>query len=547
MRFRFTTIAAASATMLVGCSHIAQVGEVRPRFRPLHTAVGALVAVEKGISQALQLEKRDPMDALGGFLTAAEEAAKQLERKPSDTAARNAYNFAVARVFTTIHDAKLDPWKQPLRVPASGGDFTFTHKPDPLPNRNPELYEFMPADQLRLKGTYVSKRITKQGLGAPLVAAGKELRKDAKEEFATSRTYRDTTAVVRFDKGRRAAVEFMDPLQTETVRLNGRTFPLAADYTASTAVMLVREKPQKLGLARLLRPAKYDDTARIARLQAYDPDKTVVLVVHGLMSSPDTWTPMINELRGDPEIRKRYQFWFFSYPSGYPYPYSAAILRRELDAVQKKFPMRKPMVVIGHSMGGCISRLLITDTGDRLWMDMFNKPPDQVPLPPATKKLFTEALIFKHRPEVGRVIFISAPLRGADLAKGWLGRMGARLVRLPGNLITMSTDAVRLVTFQPGAPNIKHAPTSVDTLSPDNRFVKAINNVPITPGIPYHTIAGDRGKCDAPNGNDGLVPYWSSHMAGAKSEVIVPSGHGAHQNEKAIQEVGRILHLHRPL
>ena len=99
----------------------------------------------------------------------------------------------------------------------------------------------------------------------------------------------------------------------------------------------------------------------------------MVLVIHGLMDSPATWAPMINHLRADEEIRRNYQFWFYSYPSGYPYPYSAAILRRELDAVQKRFPLHKKMVVIGHSMGGCISRLLITDTGDKLWMELFNE------------------------------------------------------------------------------------------------------------------------------------------------------------------------------
>jgi hypothetical protein len=49
------------------------------------------------------------------------------------------------------------------------------------------------------------------------------------------------------------------------------------------------------------------------------------------------------------------------------------------------------MVVIGHSMGGCISRLLITDARDQLWMKLFNKPPAQVSLPPESRKLFTDA------------------------------------------------------------------------------------------------------------------------------------------------------------
>jgi hypothetical protein len=76
-------------------------------------------------------------------------------------------------------------------------------------------------------------------------------------------------------------------------------------------------------------------------------------------------------------------------------------------------------------MGGCISRLLIADAGDKLWMDLLKKPPEQVPLSAESRKLFTDALIFQHRPEIGRVIFISAPLRGSELATNWLGRIGS--------------------------------------------------------------------------------------------------------------------------
>jgi hypothetical protein len=91
-------------------------------------------------------------------------------------------------------------------------------------------------------------------------------------------------------------------------------------------------------------------------------------------------------------------------------------------------------------------------------------------------------------------------------------------------------------------------PNSVDTLAPNNRFVKAINTVPIMRGIPYHVICGDRGlggnkDHSKPVMSDGVVPYWSSHMEGAQSECIVPSDHGAHQNPQAIREVKRILRL----
>ena len=394
-----------------------------------------------------------------------------------------------------------------------------------------------------MQGTYVTRRVTRDGLGAPIVAVGREVNKDARANFALARTFYGVTAVAHFE-GRCCVLTFEDPLAAETTRLDGHTFPLAADFTVPIAVMLASSDPKKLELARVLRPGKYAETARIARLQPYDPRKTVVLVIHGLMDSQATWAPMINELRGDAAIRAHYQFWFYSYPSGYPYPYSAAILRRELEAVEKKFPLRKPMVVIGHSMGGCISRLLITDTGDRLWTGLFKKPPEQTALPPETKKLFAEALIFRHRPEVGRVIFIAAPLQGSDLATHWVGRIASFLVRSPITLLKAGEDAMGLIAHQPGELGIKGVPNSVDTLAPNNRFVKAINTIPVVPGIPYHVICGDRGKGGAPNCSDGVVPYWSSHMDGAQSELIVPSSHSAHQNPQAIAEVLRILKRH---
>ena len=427
-------------------------------------------------------------------------------------------------------------------MPANDGEFVLTHRPDPRPQWNPALYDFTPADQFDVRGTYVTERTTRDGIGAPVVAVGREVNKEARANFSMERIYYGVTAIASFE-GRRCVLSFEDPLAVETVRIDGRIYPLAADFTVPLAVALASTNPKKFELTRMLNPAKYAETARISRLQPYDPNKIVVLVIHGLMDTPATWAPMINRLRGYEEIRRNYQFWFYSYPSGYPYPYSAAILRHELDAIEKRFPLRKPMVVIGHSMGGCISRLLITDADDKLWMELFNKPPEQVSLSPESRKLFTDALIFPHRPEIGRVIFISAPLRGSEFASNWLGRIGSSLIRSPITLLKAGRDALKIATFRSGELKLKRIPNSVDTLAPTNRFVIAINKIPITPGIPYHTIMGDRGRGDAPNSSDGIVPYWSSHMEGARSELIVPSGHPAHQNAEAIQEVRRILML----
>jgi len=532
----------AAILLLAGC---AQYAEVRPKHPVLQGAPGsgALASAEKEIERALHHDRSKPLRAVGDCVEALDIASSELHRDPKNATARRDYNFALGRVFEIIKRAKLDAWMKPLTVTGEHGGYVLTVKSDPRPEWNPALYDFTPADQFEVGGQYVTERTTRDGIGAPIVAIEREPNKKARENFAPSRLFYSVTALAHFE-GRRCILSGEDPLAKETVTLDGHTFPLAADFTVPLAIMLQQTDPKKHELSRALNPEKYAHTAAIERLQPYDPNKTIVLVIHGLMDSQATWTPMINTLRGDPEIRKHYQFWFYSYPSGYPYPYSAAILRDELDAVEKRYPARKPMVVIGHSMGGCISRLLLTDSGDELCLKIFGKPLDQVPLSPHTREYFRDELMFRHRSEIGRVIFIAAPLRGADLASGWLGRLVAGLIR-PARLVgEASREMLRVTSIKETELKPKRRANSMDTLSPESRFVKAVNTLPITPGVPYDTIIGDRGRGDSPNSSDGLVPYWSSHMDGAKGEHIVPSGHGAHRDPQAIAEVLHILKAH---
>src|SRR4029077_8738754 len=83
-------------------------------------------------------------------------------------------------------------------------------------------------------------------------------------------------------------------------------------------------------------------------------------------------------------------------------------------------------------------------------------------------------------------------------------------------------------------------PTSIDTLSPYNGFVLALNTLTIADHVPYYSIIGDRGRGDTPNSSDGVVAYWSSHLEEAQSERIVSSDHGAHQNKDGMEKVHRI-------
>jgi hypothetical protein len=86
-------------------------------------------------------------------------------------------------------------------------------------------------------------------------------------------------------------------------------------------------------------------------------------------------------------------------------------------------------------------------------------------------------------------------------------------------------------------------PNSVTNLKPKSPYLEVLKNRPIQ--TPYHSIIGNRGKPGPlADSSDGVVPYWSSHLKGAKSEAIVPGPHTSTGLPQTIAELRRILLLH---
>jgi pimeloyl-ACP methyl ester carboxylesterase len=539
-------LVAALAT-LGACAPLAEVREINPRLGAQHGTLPQLQRAEQAIGEGQKLQRSDPDRAIGFYLSGLETSDTALRKDPRNPLALRDYDFALSRVFSVIRDAHLDPWTRPLHVPAPNrGEHLLTHRA--IANRlwRPQDYELIPADELDVRGKFVVPRLTREGAGAALVAVRRKRAPQIPLRFAPPRVYTAVTAVAQFT-GRKCEIEFIDPLAKETVNISGRTLPSEADFTAPLALGLAREHPEKIGFAAMLNPEKFAYTERLVQVQPYDPNKIPIVFVHGLQETPVSWVPMVNALWSDPVLRRNYQVCVFSYPSGYPIPYSALLLRRELDALDRTFPHHRPIVLVGHSMGGIISRLMITDSGgDKLWRYFFGKPPAQTRLSPDTKALLEEGLIFKPRRDVARVIFISTPHRGSVIAENPIGRIGSSLIRKSARVVDAGREILRasIVQEDPTVLKLNRLPNSIDTLSPNDPFVKEMNTLPMAKRIPYHSIIGDRGRGDTPNSSDGVVPYWSSHLDGAESEKIVPSGHGAEYSPQGIAEVFRILKEH---
>jgi hypothetical protein len=131
------------------------------------------------------------------------------------------------------------------------------------------------------------------------------------------------------------------------------------------------------------------------------------------------------------------------------------------------------------------------------------------------------------------------------LAESWIGHIAASLIHLPTSL---QTDIVGVVSANQDAAtpaakafNREMNFSSVHTLSPRDPALHALVDLPIE--VPFHSIIGQNHAGAIATSSDGVMPYSSSHLDGASSEMVVRSGHGVCQNPDAQREILRILGL----
>ena len=350
-------------------------------------------------------------------------------------------------------------------------------------------------------------------------------------------------------------------------QLGADNLPLALDFSTPLACFL-NSLPERNLISVMLTPDHQEGNSGLYLVEPYQPNKIPVVFVHGLMSSPDTWVQMINALKNDPIIRARYQFWFYSFSSGAPVLATAGNLRRGLLAAREEIGASSPealanfdrMVLVGHSMGGLVSRTLLQEDPHYLIEHTTQRTWDEIraELTKEELKALEDFAVFPPLPFVSRVVFMAVPHRGSEMAQWSIARIGARLVKLPLSmrqklpvfgkifvkLIKNKEELERMLRERGESGDGSHVATGLHDLDPNSIFIQALSNSPLKKGLVYHSIIGDLERADHPGGSDGVVPYSSSHLNNAASEVIARSGHSIHRSPAAMRELLRILLLH---
>jgi pimeloyl-ACP methyl ester carboxylesterase len=428
-----------------------------------------------------------------------------------------------------------------------------------------ELVDFAPVAELEVRG--LRNRYRQSGIGAPLAASTVLPDSGNKpEELVATKIRVPVTLVLRLGDVRSQLAEgvvlgFMRLYATDdvaSVRIDDRNVPLEAEPTASLAVVLADPNIWEMELkaffgGEYIRKILHQTSrqSQLVALHPYQPGLIPVVLVHGTASSPGRWADMTNELRNDPLIRERFQFWYFFYDTGNPIAYSAMLLREALTKTLQSVdpggmdPALKEMVVIGHSQGGLLAKMTAIDSGTRFWDNISSKPFNEAEMKEETRDLLRRALFIKPLPFVKRLIFIATPQRGSYVA-GWkaIKWFTGLLVKPATAILTITTDILFLRDTDTIAMDLQTSvPTSVDNMNPGNRFIKTLAAIPIAPGVAFNSIIAVKQDEDIEDGDDGVVKYKSAHLGDAESELVVSSDHSCQGNPHTIEEVRRILLL----
>jgi pimeloyl-ACP methyl ester carboxylesterase len=468
--------------------------------------------------------------------------------------AADLYSLGIVHGFASVDGTNVEFKSGEYDLPFGRLDLNVDPSAFELYNRR--IVALSPEQNIEVHG--LANRYRHAGIGAPLAATTQPMVADRGMQVAP-RMKLPITAVLRLDAPRhqltqtelRAELSLYNTFDTAATTIAGQRVPLEADQTATLAYVLASPELWERELKAFFSGVFSESTpTQLASIDAYRPGRIPVVFVHGTASSAGRWGDMVNDLLDDPRIREQFQFWFFTYDTGNPVLYSAALLRESLRAAVRKLdprgtdPALREMVVIGHSQGGLLAKAMVIDTGDRVWNAIAYKPIDEINLSAEQRDLLRRTVFIKPMPNVRRVVFIATPHRGSFLTEYSVVRLLGRFLTLPLRLAKASIElaARNANDFKVDPRNLESG--SLFGMTPNNPVLQVMAATPIAPGVHAHSIIAVEGDGPVAGSDDGVVKYQSSHLEGVDSEYIVRSGHSTQSNPYTIEEVRRILLLH---
>ncbi|UIZ56540.1 alpha/beta hydrolase [Acinetobacter sp. SCLZS86] len=342
-----------------------------------------------------------------------------------------------------------------------------------------------------------------------------------------------------------------DPYKYEAANIAQKNYPLAANFSAPYGLWLAQNNLGKSAYLSLIDREERLSMPHLYLLEPYNPNKKVIVLIHGLASSPEAWVRLTNDIMGDPVLRENFQVWQVFYSTNMPILESRfqiyALLQQGFKQVNSSAAAKKDAVVIGHSMGGILARLLVSDTDlTQPAMQMLkNRSLERFKSDP----LLQARLRLKPITNFDRAIFLAAPHRGTEFADRWFTLAARKIIRLPTAFLSAFADTLQQhevdlknLTKEIGHSVIQNGPSD---LSKNSKFTELTEDILPVKGFKYHSIIGNNtDSTEHQLMSDDVVHYNSAHLDGAVSEKIIKGGHSIQETPEAVLELRRILRLH---
>jgi hypothetical protein len=280
-------------------------------------------------------------------------APSQRAFEDRQTQVRDYYNYATQRVVSSLFErwrARAASGQASASAAIQAGTWTVTSELGDfrLPGGVEAPDAVIPASTLAFEGLRSTYR--RDGFGAEMVvevapsrvgdpsglappadsAAMSEAQTDTRS--FSELPYAPATVLLRFPgtelstvlSSQRVVVQPHDPYRQAEVTVHGQRVPLAANYTAAYGLWLARSGFAAQSLRSMLGREHGIDHPHLYLMQPYNPDRRILLMLHGLGSSPEAWVNVANEVMGDESLRRGYQIWQVYYPTNMPLAWNRA-------------------------------------------------------------------------------------------------------------------------------------------------------------------------------------------------------------------------------
>ena len=239
------------------------------------------------------------------------------------------------------------------------------------------------------------------------------------------------------------------------------------------------------------------------------------------------------------------------YPTGQPFWLSAGQMRQELRQVRHDVDPNSEsdafnqMVLVGHSMGGLVSKMQTIDSNDEFWSIISKRDIGSLNASDEIKSHLRDVFYFEKNPGISRLITIATPHRGSRYANNATRWLSHKILAVPQILETTYAELVQ--NNKSMMKNTKHLmiPTSIDSLAPDSPFIAQLLDSETK--VKQHNIIGNISKTswsgtEKATGGDGIVSTMNASLENIESQILVNEEHqNVHQHPQTILEVRRIL------